>query len=312
METRAHHVLIGLFTLAVVVAGLLFGLWMSKSGNEQDVRYYDIVFSEAVSGLTVGSPVEYNGIRVGDVARLSLDPADPRRVIARVRLQLSTPVKTDTHARLGLANITGAANIQLSGGLPDSPALEGKDDRLPTILADTSAFARLRINSEEVLLGLNVLLDNAKQLLSEENVRHLSSMLANLEATSGVIAGNKAAIGQGIQDLAQASLELKQTLALTSRLLKELDGQLDDRGNRLLDNADQTLLSLRRISTNLEGLLSDNRQSLGAGLQSMAELGPTITQLRNTLVILGEVARRLQDDPAGYLLQPAPMKEYQP
>ena len=31
METRAHHVLIGLFTVIVVVSALLFGLWLAKS-----------------------------------------------------------------------------------------------------------------------------------------------------------------------------------------------------------------------------------------------------------------------------------------
>ena len=167
-----------------------------------------------------------NGIRVGDVARLRLDPADPRRVIAQVRLVAGTPVRTDTRARLGLANITGAANIQLSGGSPDSPPLAAEGNEVPMILADTSAFARLRVNSEEVLLGLNALLDNAKLLLSKENVEHLGKLLANLDATSSVIADQKDAIGQGIRDLALASRELQQTLALASRLLGQLDGQL--------------------------------------------------------------------------------------
>jgi len=312
METRAHHVLIGFFTLAVAVAGLLFGLWLSKTGSEQDVSYYDIVFSEAVSGLTVGSPVEYNGIRVGEVARLRLDPADPRRVIAQVRLQLGTPVRKDTRARLGLANITGAANIQLSGGSPESPPLAAEGNAIPKILADTSAFARLRVNSEEVLLGLNALLDNAKKLLSKENVEHLGRLLANLDATTSVIADQKEAIGQGIRDLALASQELKRTLALASQLLSQLDGQLSDKGERLIANADSTLASLEHLSRNLDLLLSDNREALGSGLRSMAELGPTIRELRTTLAALGEIARRLQEDPAGYLLKQESMKEFQP
>ena len=127
------------------------------------------------------------------------------------------------------------------------------------------------------------MLDNAKLLLSKENVEHLGSLLANLDTTSSVIADHKETIGQGIRDLALASRELQQTLALASRLLGQLDGQMSDKGERLLANADSTMTSLEHLSRNLDLLLSDNRQALGSGLRSMAELGPTIRELRTTL-----------------------------
>ena len=70
METRAHHVLIGLFTVLAVGCALLFALWMGKSSVDSEFKLYDVVFTEAVSGLSVGSTVQYSGIKVGDVIRL--------------------------------------------------------------------------------------------------------------------------------------------------------------------------------------------------------------------------------------------------
>ncbi len=35
METRAHHVLIGLFTVLVVGAALMFALWLGKSDADR-------------------------------------------------------------------------------------------------------------------------------------------------------------------------------------------------------------------------------------------------------------------------------------
>lgn len=86
METRAHHVLIGLVTVLVVTGAMLFGLWLAKSSVDDAFKDYEVVFNEAVSGLSPGSTVQYNGIKVGDVSTLRLDPKDPRRVLARVRL----------------------------------------------------------------------------------------------------------------------------------------------------------------------------------------------------------------------------------
>ena len=99
METRAHHVLIGLFTVIVVAGALLFGLWLAKSSVDTEFKDYEVVFNEAVSGLSRGSPVQYSGIKVGDVISLRLDPKDPRRVLARIRLAGDTPVSY-THLTL--------------------------------------------------------------------------------------------------------------------------------------------------------------------------------------------------------------------
>ncbi|MEX0606693.1 MAG: MlaD family protein, partial [Halofilum sp. (in: g-proteobacteria)] len=76
METRAHHVLIGLFTVLGVSAALLFALWLARPGGDH-TEVYDVVFREPVTGLAVGSAVRYSGIQVGRVDQLRLDPEDP-------------------------------------------------------------------------------------------------------------------------------------------------------------------------------------------------------------------------------------------
>ena len=143
MEPRAHHVLIGLFTVLMVAAALGFALWLSKTSSDQELRDYDVIFNEAVSGLSQGSAVQYSGIKVGDVISLRLDPQDPRKVRAHIRVSATTPIKQNTRARLSITGITGAALIQLHGGTPESPILESQDDRREEIIADPSPLSRL-------------------------------------------------------------------------------------------------------------------------------------------------------------------------
>lgn len=312
METRAHHVLIGFFTLAIAAGILLFSLWLVKAGNQQDSRLYDVAFREAVSGLSVGSAVEYSGIRVGEVERLWLDEDDPRLVWARVRIGRRTPIKTDTRARLALANITGAANIQLSEGSPNSPDLASDEDEIAVIVAEPSPFAQLRLNSEELLVGFKTLIESANSLFSKENSQHFSQVLRNLETTTGVIAGQKTELRQGIQDLAAASQQMKMTMERAAGLLGNLEGQLNDKGERLWRNADRGLASLARSSEQLERLLIDNQPALASGLHSLGELEPTLLDLRSTLQSLGEISRKLEQDPSDFLLGGERIKEFQP
>ena len=53
MEPRAHHVLIGLFTVLTVGAALLFALWLNKAGADRAFTDYEVIFNEAVSGAVV-------------------------------------------------------------------------------------------------------------------------------------------------------------------------------------------------------------------------------------------------------------------
>lgn len=312
METRAHHVLIGVFTLVVAAGILLFSLWLVKAGGKKDSNLYDVVFREAVSGLDVGSAVEYSGIRVGEVQRLWLDEKDPSQVWARVRIARGTPIKTDTQAQLALTNITGASNIQLSQGSPNSPALEAEDDQIPVIVAKPSPFAQLRLNSEQLLTGLKDLMDNANALFSKENSQHFNQVLINLETTTGAIAEQKTELGQGIQDLTAASAQMKLTMEHAARLLAQVEGQYNAKGERMWRNADTGLAALTNSSQQLERLLKDNQPALASGLHSLGELEPALLELRATLQTLGEVSRKLEQDPSDFILGGERIKEFKP
>src|SRR3989338_5931883 len=237
MEPRAHHVLIGLFTVLMVAAALGFALWLSKASSDQETHDFDVIFNEAVSGLSAGSAVQYSGIKVGDVISLRLDPNDPRKVRAHIRVNANTPIKQDTRARLSITGITGASLIQLHSGTPESPALEGKNDQLAEIIADPSPLTRL--------------MRNANQLLSGP-------------------------------------------------------------GHDAVNSANRLMASLERSSSSVERLLADNHSTLNNGMQGIGELGPTIVELRETLSALRSFARRLEEDPAGYLLRSDTIKEFQP
>ncbi|MBN2429570.1 MAG: MCE family protein [Deltaproteobacteria bacterium] len=312
METRAPYMLIGFLTLTIAGGGLLFGLWLAKAGSQQDYRLYDIVFQEAVSGLSVGNAVEYSGIRVGEVKKLWLDPEDPRQVWARVSVTADTPIRENTQARLALANITGTTNIQLTCGSPDSRPLKGAGDQIPRIVAETSPLARLKVTGEEMFVSINALIDNGKRLLSEENINNVGKLLANLETATSAIAEQKNDINLALKDLALTSHQAREVAGQAAGFMSRMNGLLDSHGSNLAANAGKTMVSLERVSAKLDHLLDKNGQALGRGMQSLNELGPAIREFRLTLAALAEIVRRMEENPAGYLLGRDRIKEFQP
>jgi phospholipid/cholesterol/gamma-HCH transport system substrate-binding protein len=304
--------LIGLFTVIVVASALLFGLWLAKSSVDTEFKDYEIVFNEAVSGLSKGSAVQYSGIKVGDVVSLRLDPKDPRRVLARIRLGGDTPIKEDTQAKLALTGITGTSIIQLSGGTPQSPTLKGHDGNLPTIVASPSPIARLLNDSNDLMAGVNVLMHNANQMFSSENVERISKTLEHLEQTTGTIADQRGDIRQAMQQLSAIGKQATATLEQTAALMRNANGLLTDQGTQMFGSAEQAMKSLEQSSATINKLLTNNQDSLNSGMQGLNGLAPAVRELRDTLTSLRAISQRLEANPSGYLLGNDKNKEFTP
>lgn len=310
METRAHHILIGAFTLLVVAGALLFALWLAKASISSQYDYYDIVFSQAVTGLSQGGTVQYNGIRVGEVDQLKLDPNNPSKVLVRIRVAADTPVKVDTRAKLGLVGLTGVSFIQLTGGSPGTPLLKPPgSDRIPRIQADDSALSQLLDGSQDIVSKLNDIITRASELLSSDNVHHIAQTLAHLDEATGAVAAQHEDLGVLVHELAGASTRLNEALAQSQQLLRTGNQLLAKNGEPLMDNATQAMVALNQAATRLDALLRGNQASLDSGL---AELGPTLRELRKTLESLQALTKRIDNNPAGYLLGGDRPREYTP
>lgn len=303
METRAHYILIGLFTLGCGAAILLFVLWMTKAGTERDFERYDVVFTETVSGLNVGSAVQYNGIRVGEVESLTLNSQDPRQVWARVRVSATTPIKTDTTAHLTLLNITGASGIELSQGLPDNPRLSSTTADIPVIYAEPSSFARLRINADELLLNLTTLIDSANRVLSEENTAYVGRMLDNLDAVISALAAEQDTVREGLRSIVDTGANL-------NRLLISVETQATQYGEPLLASAVATMQHVEQLAGRMDTLIEENADAVTLGLQSLGELDPAMRDLRETMSNFSAIVGRLEDDPASFLLGGDNIREF--
>lgn len=260
MEPRAHHVLIGVFTLVVAVAAVLFSLWLAKAGQDAETRDYDIVFLEGVRGLSRGSAVQYNGLRVGEVRQLRLDPNDLQRVRAQVSIQASIPIHEDTQARLALAGITGQSVIELSGGTPNSPLLEATGDGLPMIVASPSPLAQLMAGGEEMMTQITKLLDNANAFLSAENSKSLSASLQKLETLMGQLS----TAGEGVPSLVK---ELSQASQQATTLLSSTQGLVDRQGTQAMNAIQKSMEDFSRATQSLNNCWNRIRRRLAAVLR---------------------------------------------
>lgn len=307
METKANYVLIGAFTIVVTLFLLLFALWAAKYSSEKSWREYAVIFNEPVTGLSEGSTVQYNGIGVGTVQQLSLAPDDPRRVIAKLRLQADAPVKTDTRAKLSLTGITGTPIIQLTGGSPNSPRLaESGNGDVPIIQTEASALQNIADTANRLVARLD-------QVLSDDNVKHVSNTLANIESLTGSIADQRGDLRELIANAKKSSQQLSETLATTNRAVESVDRELAQKLPGVIDKLDSTLTKLDSAASGANGILNDNRAAISSfANDGLAQLGPTLSELRSLVRDLRRISDRLDSNPTRYLLGRDAAKEFEP
>jgi phospholipid/cholesterol/gamma-HCH transport system substrate-binding protein len=168
METDKHYFFEGLFIIIFAAGAALFFVWLANAGHSDDI-IYRVHFTESVNGLALGDPVKFQGVDVGTVKAMALDPSDPQKVQVDVRLRKEAPVKTDTKAVLKLKGITGVMFIELSGGSPEAQNLASAtpEGQIPEIASAKSSLTTVMDELPKVIEKFGRLEDKANKVVGD-------------------------------------------------------------------------------------------------------------------------------------------------
>jgi phospholipid/cholesterol/gamma-HCH transport system substrate-binding protein len=215
MELHVRYVIVGLFVLALTLSGLSFALWIQNRGSVQDKLHLIVRFEGAASGLRVGAPVTFNGVRIGEVSRLEFDRNELEVVNAHLDVDAQAPITGTTQASLESQGWLGNASVALSGGDRNASLDRSKGD--PVLMAQSSKA--LGQEARDTLQALRAIAsDNADGIRdSVVNIRTFSETLSrNSERVENIIKGLEKTLGGGgadakptVYDLALPKIDTK-------------------------------------------------------------------------------------------------------
>src|SRR5262249_46878688 len=155
------------------------------------------VFDGSVSGLTTGASVLFNGIRVGEVTEIKLDPTSPRAVVAIVSIEKSVAVGADTAGGPPDPGGTRNPSIALRGGSKDAPPPSGAP---PTLKVDAAGAQDVTQAAREAMRRIEALVGDNEAVLkaSLKNIETFSQTLAeNSKRIEHILAGAEGLLGNG-------------------------------------------------------------------------------------------------------------------
>lgn len=262
METKANYLMIGGFVLGALAFAFVFIFWITNFAGGG--KRYLIVFEGSVAGLTSGSSVSFNGIKIGEVQTFALDPTDGRKVQVVVGLNEDTPVRENSRAKITSFGLTGGKGVEITPGTPDSPLLVATDeDPIPTIQAARGATGGLFDAAPAALDSANAFLRRLDDLVAA-NEDAINSTMTNVDEFTTMLNSKDEEISQTIKELNEGA-----------KAFSELGTKLDSNVDVLTQQAKQGM------------------QDFSAAMQ----------EARRAAVTLNRILEKFEQSPTGFLLR---------
>ena len=303
---RGDEIKVGLFVLAALVLLVLAFVFVAGSNLLQRPMNKYTVRTKFAGGVESGSPVRYAGLKVGRVDTTSIDPADPARVVLAISVEPSTPVHSDSRARINSLGLLGEYYVEIFPGTPQAAKLPsgseipveesvqwaelvnrfgGATEEAKGLLAD----ARPRVNraldninaltNEENRQRVRAVLERMDQILTEARPR-LQTTLKNFESSSGKI-------DKFMDDIKETRAHLDQLLQNWGKLTGHDDAEVEQTLRTLretLGRAEQTMDEVRRLMVANRENLDVTLENIRVSSENVRELTDTVKQRPYTLI----------------------------
>ena len=305
MENRSYALMTGVFTIALVIAAVLAGLWFNRDRTE--LVPYEIVTTQSIPGLNPQATVRYRGLEVGRVDEIVFDPRVTGQILIRLSVEKDSPITTTTFASLGYQGVTGIAFIQLDDDRTGSPRLvqrEGLPTRIPL---RPGLLDQLEKRGLAILERTEQITESLNQMVGPENQK--------------TIVGAFDSIGKAADAYAAIPQKLEPTIERMPALVNKLERSLGSFDTAAGDIS-ATATSYKSLATALQapdGPIERLNGAVGSLQSATSELEletlPHVVQMtdeaRGALRAVKRTATSLSDRPQGILFggpsaQPGP------
>lgn len=289
METRANYAIVGLFTLAVMLSAFGFVYWMAQYGGASEAVRLVVRIPGSANGLSIGSPVRFNGIAIGTVRGLAIDRESPNFVIAQTDVSADAPIYTDTRAALEIQGLTGSAFIELQGGTPSNENIllrAIRDETIAEIQADPSGVTNLLATADEILQRANRVVGEIEGFIQDARTP-LTETLKNTETFTAALRDNADGIDDFLKSVGNLSEVVKSlsgriesALGSAENLINAIDPEKID---RILANVDTVTAEVAAASGNITRTLESFRTA-AESLETLAATAGASLEKVDTMI----------------------------
>lgn len=275
MENRSHALMTGLFTIALLIAAVLFGIWFNRDRVER-VPYL-LATTMSVPGLNPQATVRYRGLEVGKVDAIEFDPQVTGRILVRISVDPETPITNTTFATLGYQGVTGIAYVQLDDDLTGSPRLATNADHPARIELRPGLLDQLEKRGKRILDQAEELTSKLNRMFSPNNQKVMLAAFSDVSRAANAVGAIPQQLAPTIAQLPQLAAQARQSLGAVEALSGDA-GKLARNWDALAGKLQAANGPLDKLSDSIERI-GLSVEAIGGGLE--LEVLPHVIQLSN-------------------------------
>ncbi|WP_332879037.1 MlaD family protein [Massilia sp. S19_KUP03_FR1] len=299
MENRSHALMTGIFTLVLLAAAVLAGLWFNRDRTERIP--FQIATTQSIPGLNPQAAVRYRGLEVGRIDEIVFDPRATGQILIKLSVDTGSPITTTTFASLGYQGVTGIAFIQLDDDSTGSPLLPSSEKQVARIPLRPGLLDQIEKRGLAILNRTEHITDSLDKMLNPENAAKITKAIDN--------------IGNAAEAFAAIPARLEPTISRIPAITAKFDRDLDSFGSATTnvasaakryedlaaslqapDGAINRLNStLTRVSASVDGVTSNLE------LQTLPHLTAMTDEAKLSLRAVKRTANSLTDRPQSIL-----------
>ena len=249
--------------LALIAFLILYFGFNYLKGNDvfSSARVYYVEY-ENVDGLMVSNQVMINGIEVGKVKKVELQPTKSNKILVTLRFSQDIVLPDKTVAVLSDGALLGGKIIRLrlegKGNLPEESFLKGETEVGVTSLLKERAIPVIA-NADSLLVSfreISTKFDNTGTYLNTL-LKTSNETVSNINGSvNGIVADNRANVAQISANMKILSADLMETEKQLRPLLTKFNTVADSlqalRIGKTLREVDLAVVSLKKIVQGLE------------------------------------------------------------
>lgn len=253
METNINYAVVGAFVISLLAAMIFAIVWLSSGFSFEHFKIYQVIMQESVSGLSIDSPVEYNGVNVGAVKSIELNVKNPQIVDVLLNINSTTPITNGTVATLTTRGLTGIAIVSLKDKSEDlKPLVTMPGESYPIIKTAPSFFLRVDTALSELSTNLHEVSISIKSLLDPENQKSIKQILLNMNSITQNFASNNRKLDAILSNAVKATQQFTPLLQSSTNTLRMLESQTMPATYRLITNLDIMTRNLAEITAQVK------------------------------------------------------------
>ena len=296
MESRAHAIAAGLFTLLLGVAVVIAAMWFS--GDTYEKVYYELESKHPVTGLFEQAGVRFRGVDVGKVTHIRFDPEDPRKILVHIGIQAGTPVTRSTYAEIRPQGVTGVSYIMLDDTGADPAPLPPAGARdTARISVRPTLLENLFAASQDALADVREVAKRVSAMLSDENRERFGQTLVSLQKASDRIGSASERVGTvasaaepAVKSIAPLVADARKTLHNADGVLAEISSTTRALAARM-DAIDRVAGSAEKATASI-GTLADT-----VAAESLPRINVLVEELTRTTRGLERFVTDLKEEP---------------